>query len=135
MQHLKVSGAVRPLKWPLGVKWLTYRFASLPYGNVFLNHRARSSNRSVLPCCRGSTSAIATILYSTGRWKYLLACVRACLCFALYTFQESLQTRPLVSIRDYSSLCYTRLFSKRIKTYLSGTKHVQSLAPSSLISL
>jgi len=22
MQHLKVSGAVRPLKWPLGVKWL-----------------------------------------------------------------------------------------------------------------
>ena len=26
MQHLKVSGAVRPLKWSLGVKWLsTYR--------------------------------------------------------------------------------------------------------------
>jgi hypothetical protein len=23
MQHLKVSGAVRLLKWPLGVKWLT----------------------------------------------------------------------------------------------------------------
>ena len=23
MQHLKVSGAVRPLKWSLGVKWLT----------------------------------------------------------------------------------------------------------------
>ena len=23
MQHLYVSGAVRPLKWPLGVKWLT----------------------------------------------------------------------------------------------------------------
>jgi len=22
MQHLEVSGAVRPLKWPLGVKWL-----------------------------------------------------------------------------------------------------------------
>ena len=22
MQHLKVSGAVRPLKWSLGVKWL-----------------------------------------------------------------------------------------------------------------
>ena len=22
MRHLKVSGAVRPLKWPLGVKWL-----------------------------------------------------------------------------------------------------------------
>jgi hypothetical protein len=24
MQRLEVSGAVRPLKWPLGVKWLTY---------------------------------------------------------------------------------------------------------------
>ena len=24
MQHLQVSGAVRPLKWPLGVKWLMY---------------------------------------------------------------------------------------------------------------
>jgi len=23
MQHLKVSGAVRPLKWSLGVKWLS----------------------------------------------------------------------------------------------------------------
>jgi len=22
MQHMKVSCAVRPLKWPLGVKWL-----------------------------------------------------------------------------------------------------------------
>ena len=24
MQHLEVSGAVRPLKWSLGVKWLNY---------------------------------------------------------------------------------------------------------------
>jgi hypothetical protein len=24
MQSLEVSGAVRPLKWPLGVKWLIY---------------------------------------------------------------------------------------------------------------
>jgi len=23
MQHLKFSGAVRPLKWPLGFKWLS----------------------------------------------------------------------------------------------------------------
>jgi len=23
MQHLEVSGALRPLKWSLGVKWLT----------------------------------------------------------------------------------------------------------------
>jgi len=26
MQHLEVSGAVRPLKWSLGVKWLMYSF-------------------------------------------------------------------------------------------------------------
>jgi hypothetical protein len=25
MQHMYVSGAVQPLKWPLGVKWLRYR--------------------------------------------------------------------------------------------------------------
>jgi len=25
MQHLEVSGAVRPLKWSLGVKWLKGR--------------------------------------------------------------------------------------------------------------
>jgi len=24
MQHLEVSGAARPLKWSLGVKWLIY---------------------------------------------------------------------------------------------------------------
>jgi hypothetical protein len=26
MQRLEVSGAVRPLKWPLGVKWLRFEF-------------------------------------------------------------------------------------------------------------
>ena len=38
MQHLEVSGAVRPLKWPLGVKWLkalktfkTLRHVSISY--------------------------------------------------------------------------------------------------------
>jgi len=25
MQHLEVSGAVRPLKWSLGVKWSSYK--------------------------------------------------------------------------------------------------------------
>jgi len=25
MKHLEVSGAVRPLKWPLGVKWIRGR--------------------------------------------------------------------------------------------------------------
>ena len=28
MQHLEVSGAVRPLKWPLGVKWLKTKIKS-----------------------------------------------------------------------------------------------------------
>ena len=29
MQHLEVSGAVRPLKWPLGVKWLSEHLSSV----------------------------------------------------------------------------------------------------------
>ena len=36
MQHLKVSGAVRPLKWSFGVKWLSYW--------------------KLLPCCRSAVS-------------------------------------------------------------------------------
>jgi len=28
MQHLEVSGAVRPLKWSLGVKWLSCNCAA-----------------------------------------------------------------------------------------------------------
>jgi hypothetical protein len=34
MEHLKVSGAVRPLKWPLGVKWLICNFGS--FSRTFL---------------------------------------------------------------------------------------------------
>jgi hypothetical protein len=30
MQHLLVSGAVRPLKWPLGIKWLIQSPLPLP---------------------------------------------------------------------------------------------------------
>jgi hypothetical protein len=37
MQRLEVSGAVRPLKWPLGVKWLmtlqNYRFTHPNFGD------------------------------------------------------------------------------------------------------
>jgi len=33
MQHLKVSGAVRPLKWPLGVKWLKNSYALVKLNN------------------------------------------------------------------------------------------------------
>jgi hypothetical protein len=34
MQHLLVSGAVRPLKWPLGVKWLKGQLLLLKEGNM-----------------------------------------------------------------------------------------------------
>jgi hypothetical protein len=33
MKRLEVSAAVRPLKWPLGVKWLTSAPITLPSGN------------------------------------------------------------------------------------------------------
>jgi len=29
MQHLEVSGAVRPLKWSLGVKWLNGKITQM----------------------------------------------------------------------------------------------------------
>jgi hypothetical protein len=28
MQRLEASGAVRPLKWPLGVKWLIFMYST-----------------------------------------------------------------------------------------------------------
>jgi hypothetical protein len=33
MQRLEVSGAVRPLKWTLGVKWLI-GYGHMPQGNL-----------------------------------------------------------------------------------------------------
>ena len=40
MQHLEVSGAVRPLKWSLGVKWLIHnlRFAQQLINNTTIFH-------------------------------------------------------------------------------------------------
>jgi len=37
MQHLEVSGAVRPLKWSLGVKWLNKSTAQRFYASSSLN--------------------------------------------------------------------------------------------------
>ena len=34
MQHLEVSGTVRPLKWSLGVKWLIYNHDVLSFIKV-----------------------------------------------------------------------------------------------------
>jgi hypothetical protein len=36
MQLLEVSGAVRPLKWPLGVKWLISSVGLLPSSCIIL---------------------------------------------------------------------------------------------------
>ena len=41
MQHLEVSGAVRPLKWSLGVKWL--RFFAAWHLNL-MQHRCEKSH-------------------------------------------------------------------------------------------
>jgi len=39
MQHLEVRGAVRPLKWSLGVKWLIISVESYFYiFKIFLRH-------------------------------------------------------------------------------------------------
>ena len=38
MQHLKVSGAVRPLKWSLGVKWLICHLFLEKPGGIFLSN-------------------------------------------------------------------------------------------------
>ena len=37
MQHLQVSGAVRPLRWPLGVKWLKFLSQVNQHRNVSTN--------------------------------------------------------------------------------------------------
>jgi len=34
MQHLEVSGAVRPIQWPLGVKWLKV-FYCVPTQDIY----------------------------------------------------------------------------------------------------
>ena len=52
MQHLEVSCAVRPIEWPLGVKWLIIYQISCKLC-VFINHKTRS------PC-----TAAHQILYS-----------------------------------------------------------------------
>jgi len=69
MQHMEVSGAVRPLKWSLGVKWLIgtgvhvmccYSCQILIgisfYRNIFEKsitfHENPTSGRQVVPCGR-----------------------------------------------------------------------------------
>ena len=47
MQHLEVSGAVRPLKWSLGVKWLMVLVASQKHrpfkNNIIRGERSKSA--------------------------------------------------------------------------------------------
>ena len=45
MQYLEVSGAVRPLKWSLGVKWLNNDFSVTAFkvtGSIFLMDRVKT---------------------------------------------------------------------------------------------
>jgi len=51
MQHLKVSGAVRPLKWSLGVKWLKQAFSIGNSGVIFCHLRCLHDRR--VPVCYG----------------------------------------------------------------------------------
>jgi len=46
MQHLEVSGAVRPLKWSLGVKWLIFSLSDngqLAKRNILMWNKLNSS--------------------------------------------------------------------------------------------
>jgi hypothetical protein len=62
MQRLEVSGAVRPLRWPLGVKWL----------NSTVNHTLQTGTRRsvgmtpLILNCEISRPGRAT--HSAGRW-------------------------------------------------------------------
>jgi len=56
MQHLEVSGAVRPLKWPLGVKWLRI-FMTLEF--VFLRRHVWPQNYKHF------------LSYVTSIWRYI----------------------------------------------------------------
>ena len=50
MQHQEVSGAVRPLKWWLGVKWLTeYNIYSTLTGQIYYKIRGLESLRNYVP--------------------------------------------------------------------------------------
>ena len=62
MQHLEVSGAVRPLKWPLGVKWL-----NIP--NYFQRNFKRDLKNSVGSRTVTSISALLTKVPSSEEKK------------------------------------------------------------------
>ena len=53
MQHLKVSGAVRPLKWSFGVKWLS---AGSSWNRLASARPAKASRASVT--CRIATGHV-----------------------------------------------------------------------------
>jgi len=59
MQHLQVSGAVRPLKWPLGVKWLTLNLYVVHMVTTAI-HRAGSAQRHSSSKYRGALAFLVT---------------------------------------------------------------------------
>ena len=60
MQHLKVSGAVRPLNWSLGVKWLT------------------------MCQCLIRIKIFSTLRNTRSKTDYRLVCVRVFWCVCVY---------------------------------------------------
>jgi hypothetical protein len=47
MQRLEVSGAVRPLKWPLGVKWLMMYKAKVAVCSEIRTKHSKQSEQNV----------------------------------------------------------------------------------------
>ena len=65
MQHLEVSGAVRPLKWPLGVKWLKAS-SKLHLGRKKGSEDVFNYNTVRIPKIRGQRFFLFSIVI--GRW-------------------------------------------------------------------
>jgi hypothetical protein len=56
MQRLEVSGAVRPLKWPLGVKWLRWWYPGRWNGRDKKTHKSKG-NVCKIKCITGKPEA------------------------------------------------------------------------------
>jgi len=71
MQHLKVSVAVRPLKWLLGVKWL--RNQPQCRGSCFSLSRDISHHITTIPTSHSYLNLWRRIFWSRfeNRWKFL----------------------------------------------------------------
>ena len=60
MQHLEVSGAVRRLKWSLGVKWLTDIRVTMGVFSEPADSTDMTSSHLIFPSAKGSTIFVET---------------------------------------------------------------------------